>query len=184
VEGAVRYDDERTFYRGEFEFPLTLPEEYSRADEWIPQVSAGGEIGIRYSDEDSLYLGAEYFFNDAGYADADLYPWLIAQERFTPFYVGRHYASVYGLLPGPGQWDDTSFVLSGFGNLSDRSFLARLDYNVTVLTFLALNAYGSVAFGENGEFNFGLELPEIGDFPGVDLAQPLFNFGVGLRLSI
>lgn len=184
VEGAVFYGDERPFYRGDFEFPATFPEEYSREDEWIPQVSGGAEVGIRYSDEDTMYLGAEYFYNGAGYDDATLYPWLIAQGRFTPFYLGRHYAGAYSLLPGPGQWDDTSFVLSGFGNLSDRSFLVRFDYNVTVLTYLSFNAFSSVAFGENGEFNFGLELPAIGEFPGVDLAQPLFDVGVGLRISI
>lgn len=184
LEAAAFNGDERPYYRGDFELPTTLPEEFSREDEWIVQVSTGGEVGIRYSNEDSFYLGAEYFFNDAGYESAALYPWLAFQGRFTPFYLGRHYAAIYGLLPAPGQWDDTTFVLSGFGNLSDQSFLARLDYNVNVLTYLALNAFGSVYFGENGEFHFGLELPPFGEFPGIDLAQPLFDVGLGLRLSI
>ena len=67
---------------------------------------AGLEVPIRYNDEDSVTIGAEYFYNDAGYDDASLYPWLVFNDAFTPFYLGKHYAGVYVFLPGPGALDD------------------------------------------------------------------------------
>ena len=49
------------------------PERYSRDEDWIPQALVGLEYGFNYTDDDAMYLGAEYFFNDAGYGDVDLY---------------------------------------------------------------------------------------------------------------
>ena len=60
---AVFHNDERPFYEGDFEFPSTLPDEVSREDDWIPQVVAGTEVTVQYSDEDTVTFGAEYFFN-------------------------------------------------------------------------------------------------------------------------
>lgn len=185
VEAALLHDDERPYYRGDFELPATFPEEYSRADDWIGQIVAGLELGVQYNDEDTLYLGAEYFFNDAGYPDASLYPWLFVNQAFTPFYVGRHYAALYGVLAAPGNWDDTSFTAAGFGNLSDRSFIARLDVSQTVLTYLRWNVFLNTHLGERGEFRYGLDLAPNPLLPdGLSIVPPLFELGAGLRLDL
>lgn len=185
---------------------LQLPERYSRQDEWIPRALIGAEVGIPFLDDDTIYLGGEYFFNAAGYDDADIYPWLILNGAFRPLYSGRHYAALYALMPSPGDWNDTSFTLSTLGNLSDLSFLSRLDYSVRVLTHMRVFAFSSITYGRSGEFTLGLRVPAIsGDilaaaaasgqfsppaglaledgFPGLSLAATRATIGAGLSLN-
>jgi hypothetical protein len=185
---------------------LQIPERYSREDDWIPRALAGGEVGIPYGEDDTFYVGAEYFFNEAGYSNPELYPWLIFNGAFRPLYTGRHYASVYALLPAPGEWDDTSFSVSTLGNLSDRSFLSRLDYSVNVLTHMRVFVFGSATYGENGEFTQEIKVPAIsedvigaaqtsgqfeapagvdleGGFGGFSFPSTRASFGAGLSLE-
>ena len=176
------------------------PESYLRDDEWLPQVVVGVEYAFNYGEDDAVYLGAEYFYNHQGYDDADLYPALLAGGQFNPFYIGRHYGAVYGLLPAPGDWNDTTFVLSTLGNISDRSFVSRLDYSVTFLTYVTFNAYAQVHYGQTGEFNYSysqdalipqefLDLIPDDDreslptelTQGISVPGPLLDVGVGLR---
>ncbi len=174
-------------YEGPFDPETFLfPEAQDRSGAWIPRLTLGADLGIRYSDEDSLYVGAEYFFNDLGYEDPGLYPFLLLQGQFTPFYVGRHYAALYLLLPAPGRWNDTSFTLAAVGNLSDGSYLTRLDAQVTVLTELSVNAYLTYHFGNEGEMRLRIELPPL-EYPpgleaGIDLPPPAVEMGIGARL--
>ncbi len=184
---------------------LQIPEKYSRENDWIPRALVGGEVSIPYGEDDSMFVGAEYFYNDAGYSDPSLYTWLAFNGVYRPLYTGKHYAALYFLVPSPGDWNDTSFSLANLGNLSDRSFLSRLDYNVTVLTHMRVFAYASVAWGNHGEFTQGFHLPAIsqdvidaaqasGQFQapsGVDLSQgfagvsvPAARATVGAGLSL
>ncbi len=182
-EAAFQHGVSTPFFRGE----VSLPEVYSREEDWIAQAVAGAEVGIRYSDQDNIIVGAEYFFNDAGYRDRRLYPWLLANRAFQPLYVGRHYAGLYAVAPAPGSWNDTTIILSGLSNLSDTSYLARLDWQVRVLTYVTFNAYGAYHFGEPGELRFGLDIPP-GALPqlaeGLSLVPPLFDVGVAVRVSM
>lgn len=183
------------FFRGESNFSqfdtiglenigeLQLPERFSREDEWIPRALVGAEVGIPYLEEDTFYLGAEYFFNAAGYDNADIYPWLILNGAFRPLYSGRHYAALYALAPNPGGWNDSTFTFSTLGNLSDLSFLSRLDYSVTVLTHLRVFAYTSVTYGKNGEFTLGLRVPAI-SADVLDAAQTTGQFSVPPGLAL
>ena len=213
-EVAVQHGVTKPFFRGDLDpATLTLPEAYSREDDWIPQAVVGLELPILYSDQDSVILGAEYFFNDAGYASADLYPWLIlggslpfpidgespdpaavdasAQQQalFEPLYNGRHYGAAYVLLQAPGTWDDTTFVLSTIGNLSDRSFLTRFDYRVLFLQYLRFDAHVAAHYGENGELHYGLDIPAVPGAPpplgtGISTAPPFLDLGVGLAMDL
>ena len=125
-----------------------VPAPDSRADDWIPQIVAGAEIAIRYSDEDNLILGLEYFFNDAGYSDESVYLRLALANQFNPLDVGRHYVGYYATLVGPGDWDDTSLFLSGITNLSDLSGVVRLDLSLQLLTFLTWRVFTNVFWGD------------------------------------
>jgi hypothetical protein len=157
-----------------------------------PAATLGASWSWRYSDEDTLTLGGEYFFNANGYDDPEIYPLLLLQQSltgtttFTPFYLGRHYAGLFALLPNPGQWNTTTFILSVLANLSDRSVVARLDWQQTLLTHLRFEAYGQVHAGDGqGEFRFGLDVPAVGTAsPAIHLAPPTFDVGVNLRLGI
>src|SRR5690606_17965524 len=107
AEAAVTHGDETTYFRGVPEALLDT-EPYSRTKDWIPQAVVGVDYSFLYSDEDSLTVGAEYFFNDAGYDDPRYYPALFVSGTFTPLYAGRHYAAFYASAMGPGRWNDTT----------------------------------------------------------------------------
>jgi hypothetical protein len=164
-----------------------LPVRY-RDDEWVAQVVGGFETSIKYSDEDAVTVGAEYFYNSVGTSDAATYATLAAVGNFAPFYLGRHYASAFAALPNPGTLNNTSFTLSWIGNLSDGSSLARFDYAVTVLTNLTVRAFTNLHLGDNGEFKLG------GAFTGLPigtsaasaavLTPVTLDLGVGLILNI
>jgi hypothetical protein len=172
-----------------------------------PAFVAGGTWSAKYSDEDAVTVGAEYFFDDSGYRDANVYPFLLFgaprytgtaaqplafEQRdpaaFTPFYLGRHYAGAFVLLPSPGRWNDTSLTLSVLGNLTDRSAVARLDVSVLALTYLRIETYVAGHLGgRGGEFRLGFEVP-LDDFgvPNRALAvdPPVLDFGIALRVSL
>lgn len=177
---------------------------------FVPQVTAGGSWSRNYSDEDAVTLGAEYFYNDAGYDDPAVYPFLLAGAplvdvrdpaaprvaqrapgAFTPFYLGRHYAGAFVYLPRPGSWNDQFFTLSVLGNLSDRSWVARLDHALLALTYLRVETFVAGHFGrKGGEFRFAFDLPPgaaqaLGVTPDPRLGRaPVIDLGVALRVSL
>lgn len=138
---------------------VSIPTMEDRDDDWIPQAVVGVEWPIQYSDEDQLLLGAEYFYNDSGYSDASLYPWLLTSGGYDPFYLGRHYAAVFAVLMAPGDWNDTTLVLTALGNVSDRTGIARLNVSHRVLQYLSVEPYIGVPFGAlGGEFRLRYEV--------------------------
>ncbi|MDP6931360.1 MAG: hypothetical protein QGG40_00520, partial [Myxococcota bacterium] len=100
--------------------------------------------------------------------DPDLYAALFLYDAYVPFYVGRAYGSVFVYVPGPGQWDETTFTGSLLSNISDGSSIARIDWSTTALRWLALNAYASTSFGESGELNYALEIPPLDYVEGLE----------------
>jgi hypothetical protein len=188
VEGAVRHGDTKSFWKGELDLStFTFPESYSREDDWIPQVTAGAQLGFNYTSEDAAYIGAEYFYNGSGYTDPKLYPWLLFNGEFQSFYLGEQYASAYVFLPSPGRLDDQNFTASFLTNLSDGSMITRLDWSTLVLTQMSLNAYAQYHFGKNGEFNYSLEVPAVPGVAGLEdglaIDAPSLDVGVGLTVS-
>jgi hypothetical protein len=192
AELAATHNSGQAFYRGNFDlsgapFNIKLPEDYSREDDWIIQAVAGFEWLIGYGDSDTLAITAEYFYNDAGYDNSDLYLWMFLQGGFRPLYTGRHYAALGIALPGPGSWDDTTFALSAIGNLSDNSFLNRLDYRVRVLSDLSVGAFVSVQYGQNGELYYRVTIPPVpGDMQlanGLDIPPARATVGASLQMS-
>lgn len=162
-----------------------FPTEVSLEEDWIPQAVGGAELGIKYNDQDAAYLGVEYFYNGSGYESAELYPWLLFQGQFEPFYLGRHYGGLYLYLPAPGRARDWNFVLSTLGNLSDSSYVSRLDVSVQALTKLKLNLFGQWHFGEPGEFRFAMEVPPIPGYleQGISVPSPLLDLGLGASVE-
>ncbi|MEN9786130.1 MAG: hypothetical protein RLZZ299_1394 [Pseudomonadota bacterium] len=185
VEGAVAKGGDAHRWTGALDLSQgTLPTRVDRGEEWIPQVTAGIEVPVRLNDEDTLAMGAEAFWNDAGYDDPTLYPWLLAQGDFQGFYVGRAYAAVYAFLSGPGNWDDTAFTASTLANLSDESLISRLDVSTTLATYLQLNVFGQVSYGEHGEFFLELDLPAVPGFLDAPLRVPATRAQAGIGASV
>ena len=189
VEGSVIKGEEQAFWHGTLDLDtFTLPEQYSREDDWIPQVTAGAEVSILYTEQDSLILGAEYFFNDAGVTNAKLYPWLAIEGQYKPFYLGRHYVAGYLVFMQPGNWNDTTIFLSGIANLTDGTGLVRLDYQVLLLTYLQLSAFVTVFTGDQGEFHQGMDIapnpviPELEN--GIKIVPQRVQLGLWLTLKV
>lgn len=158
-------------------------------DSYYPSATLGVNWSTTLGDNDSLTVGAEYFYNSVGYKDASIYPWLLFEGDYTPFYLGQQYASVFAALIGPGNWEDASFTFSTLANLNDLSALSRLDFSTTVLTHLRVEAYTALHWGNpNGEFHFGLQTePLVVDgqsIPALDIPPPSIDVGLSLRVSI
>jgi hypothetical protein len=187
VEAATRYNDATPFDDGTFDIASgQFPTQRDRSGEWLTQVAVNVELGLKYSDEDSVYLGAEYMFNQTGYGygQGDLLPWKLFQGRYVPLYAGRHYGALYMSLPSPGSLNNATVILSTLGNFSDLSFQTRLDYRHTVLTYLALNAYVNAHYGQTGEFRLALDVPPNPQLPqGFSLSAPVLGVGFGAQLN-
>jgi hypothetical protein len=191
AEVALRHGSDTTRYRPVAVQPYSLIEigETHNPNKITPQVSCGLSWSTLYNDQDQIIVGGEYFYNSLGYSDNKLYPWLIANGVFQPFYLGKHYAALYVSLPNPGSWDNTTFTLSGIGNLSDSSFVIRLDYSVLVLTYLKIEAYVAGYLGApGGEFHFKINTTALHavyeDIPLVNLPVPIIDVGLSLRIDI
>jgi hypothetical protein len=190
-ELALRSDTERPRWR-EVDASAPLLSRFAAYDPsgWDAAATAGASWSWQYSDEDALTVGGEYAWERNGYDDEGLYPWLLLQGDFTPFRLGRHYAGAFATLPAPGSWNDTTLTFSTLGNLSDRSFVSRLDWSLLVLTYLRVEAFGAVHYGTNGgEFRLGIDVPpvEIGNgqlTPAIRVGAPTVDLGAALRVSL
>jgi hypothetical protein len=128
------------------------------------QAVGGVNWSHKYNDNDMFTLGGEYFYNQPGYSDPTLYPGLLYNTSGTPqlnfFYTGRHYGALFASFPAPYSWNLSTFTLSTLGNLSDQSFISRLDYSYTLLTHITLEAFVGVHYGTaGGEFRLGFQIP-------------------------
>jgi hypothetical protein len=169
------------------------------------QAVGGINWAHKYNDNDLFTIGAEYFYNQPGYDDPSLYPGLLFNSSNTPmlnfFYTGRHYGALFASFPAPYDLNRTTFTLSTLGNLTDQSFISRLDYGFTLLTHLSLEAFLGVHYGhEQGEFRLGFDIPTqyrvqqpappagtpplCDVIPGLHFNPALIDVGVALRLKI
>ncbi|MBU8895017.1 hypothetical protein KRR26_05350 [Corallococcus sp. M34] len=161
-----------------------------------PQATLGANHTFAYSENDTAVVGVEYFYNSTGYTTREAYPYLLFVNQFDPFYAARHYAALYLLLAQPGSLDKTTFNLFTLGNLSDRSFTTRLNVVHRALSYLTVEAYGSVYYGQKGgTFRLAMDLPEIRRLnpetqqsevilKQTSVPAPTFDLGVGLRINI
>jgi hypothetical protein len=157
----------------------TLPTEVDVSDQWLVQVVGGAEMSVPYGGDDSFSLGIQGFYNDLGYDDAELLPWLFVAGGYTPLYFGRVYAGGYAFVPGPGRLDEQTFLASVLANVSDGSLVIRGDWRANVLRFLDASLFASWYGGANGELHYGFELPAsiTGGEPLV-IPAPLATVGV------
>ncbi len=193
-ELALRKGSEAPLFRAVPE-PNPLLGLAGQFESYVPtDLSVGGSGGFNttlvFGANNNLTLGAEYFYNSYGYDRASYYPWLIIQGAFQPFYIGRHYGAIYAMFTSPTLLgENTSLVLSNLANLSDRSAITRLDYLTRVLSYLFVEAFADVHYGNRGgEFRLGLDLPpqQIGDqiTPPISIPAPTFDLGIGVRVKM
>ena len=158
-----------------------------------PQIVGGATYSRKYNDNDLFTVGAEYFYNSLGYNSPTAYPGLVLPHSgalstlntpATFFYLGRHYAALYATFPSPYSLDTHTFTLSTLCNLSDQSFITRLDYSLVVLTHVRFEAFVSGRYGnENGEFRFGVRNLNVGGVT-FNLPPAFMDLGMALRVAI
>jgi hypothetical protein len=154
----------------------------------IFQISAGVNYSFAWEDNRQATVGVEYFYNEAGYSDAHAYPALIFTGAYLPFYTGKNYAAIYLTAEGPDAEKHTSYTFSTLANLSDMSFISRIDFSWRFLTYLTFESYVDVHYGtEGGEFNFSLNTPTL-TYQGTTIAAlnipPTYgDIGIALRVS-
>lgn len=199
AEVGLTDEEGTTHYEGELSFdPLVIPDQKTRGAYY-----ARASLGVLWSfpvfDDDFMTLGLEYFFNPLGTANEDLYPLLLATGDLQAGYLGEHYAALLLLIPGPGELDELTFTFTTVGNLSDKSFISRLDFSAAVHTRLRLEAYVSGHYGtRGGEFRFETSIPDLSQFApfvpeeqrdllptgAIEIPAPIMELGVNLRVSI
>lgn len=161
------------------------------------QVSGGLSWQFNYTDKNFGILAAEYFYNPAGYANPVEYQagLFIAQGVFRltpdpvqqiPLYSGRHYLALIASAPGIPQFPWITVNATNLLNLNDISGLVRLDVVFRVLTYLNVQVFGAVFYGQKGgELRFTLPSELASQIPGASsLGPPIAQAGVLLRLSI
>lgn len=187
AELAAQYGSQKTYYRGRYDpFRGLKPAPYQRDNELLLSGVVGISADVPYWIQRDVTIGVEYFYNGGGYRDTNLYPWLIAHNAFEPLYVGEHYAGAYLSMPSPFGLDDLSLTFNTIGNLSDLSFLSRLDVRYTFLTFLQLGLHTTYHYGAIGELHLGLDAPPDPDVRALKegLRFPPSLLDVGLSLFV
>ncbi len=196
IEAAATHRVQKQFFEGTldpstFQFPQAVEDE----DRWFYQVSGGLRQTVKYSDDDNVSWGLEYFWNEFGYEERELELYSLVLRQSSPLYAGRRYAGLYVALQNPGSWNETSFYANALGNLSDQTTVSRLTATWEVVDAATLEVYVSRCFGEFGELCF--KIPEsykaLANVPGI--AEPLrqaltqlptrrtvFTAGAGLSL--
>jgi len=157
----------------------------------IDQSVAGISYDFPWRDNRQATVGAEYFYNELGVSSAKMLPILIYEGQYTPFYMGKDYASIYLSAEGPDEAKDTNYNLSNIVNLSDGSAVSRLDFTWLLLDYLTFGSWVAVHYGTpGGELNFALNTPAIGPvingnptIPAVNVASVPVEVGMSLRLS-
>lgn len=200
AEAALRTGSSVERWRRVAGSPEPLELERLRYAGLTPQIVVGGSWSRNYTDEDVFTVGAEYFYDDTGYDDARIYPYLLAvpvlhagePSPFSSFYLGKHQAGLFVTLPAPGSWNDTTLTASVLGNLSDGSFVVRLDHSVLALTYLRVETYVAGHLGtRGGAYRFALDV-DPSDFAGTPIPvserivvpPAVLDLGVALRVDL
>jgi hypothetical protein len=184
----------------------------------VVQVSGGASWQFNYTDKNTMILGAEYFYNPVGYTDPIGYqvqtfaPVIGSQPQASqflpnlagvrldpiqnaPLYAGRHNLAVTLSAPGIPGYDWISVSLSNIVIISDPSALSRLDLSFRVLTYLSVQVFAAVLYGQvGGQLRFKLTdgaATALALLPGYSAESanllkypPIVQAGVVLRLSI
>lgn len=194
LRNALLGEDFNTAYADELsKFDVSI----GRGTGVYAQVSGGLSWQFNYTDKNFGVLAAEYFYNPAGYSNPVEYQagLFIAQGVFKltpdpvqqiPLYAGRHYLALIASAPGIPEFPWISISATNLLNLNDISGLVRLDVTFRVLTYLNVQVFGSLFYGQKGgelRFQFPDELktqiPSAASF-----AASIGQAGVLLRLSI
>lgn len=121
------------------------------SDDGTTRTAVGGvSYQHQYSDDDSLIVSLEGYWNEKGATSSASYGSLLAAGRWIPFHVGKAYELLSLTLPKPGQWNQSTFQLFAIRNHFDESMYYRTAYTWTGLNDVTLGANVGVRSGATG----------------------------------
>ena len=152
----------------------------------VLQASSGINFTFAWMDNRQATIGVEYFYNQAGYSDSLIYPFLIINNLYQPFYLGKHYAAIYLNAEGPDSGKHTNYSFSVISNLSDSSLIGRIDFTWRFLTYMTFEVFAAGHFGKSGtEFNFAVDTPVVfyqgKIIPAMNIPATMLDAGLALR---
>ncbi|MCY1075525.1 hypothetical protein [Archangium lansingense] len=148
-----------------------------------PQLLASGgvETTFRLGDVYRANVRLEGFYNALGYEDRPLLTWVHSTGDYRPLFFGRTYGLIQVRVDRRSQ-AEPGIGLSVMSNLSDRSYLARVDGGIGVLRDVNVQAYLEMPFGERGsEFLFEPD-STVAELPSS--SHMLFRAGLGVTIRM
>ncbi|WP_211194535.1 hypothetical protein [Pyxidicoccus fallax] len=144
------------------------------------QASGGVAAELRMADIYRAVVRLEGFYNELGSTDRELLTWAQSTGDYRPLYFGRLYGMAQ-LSVTRRSANEPNVSLTVLGNVSDPSFLGRLDFGFKVHEAIVAG-FVEAPFGERGgEFRFQPD-PSVANLPATDLG--LFRVGMSLRLKL
>ncbi|WNG39136.1 hypothetical protein F0U61_39825 [Archangium violaceum] len=143
--------------------------------------SGGVESTFRLGDVYRANLRLEGFYNPLGYDERALLTWVRSTGDYRSLFFGRAYGLAQVRVDRRSQFEP-GVTLSVLSNLSDPSFLARVDAGIGVLRDVNVRGYLELPFGERGsEFLFEPD-PTVADLPSA--SRMLFRAGLGVVIRM
>ena len=165
-----------------------------RPSGFFVQLSGGLSWQFNYTDKNLGILGVEYFYNPAGYQTPVEYqvqtfmPSFIGQRpdpiQQVSLYGGQHNVAVFLTAPGIPEFPWITVNLSNIVIINDPAGLTRLDVSFRVLTYLTVQVFGSVFYGQTGgQLRFKLSDQAINDVANASEATSPGS-GAGVRSNL
>jgi hypothetical protein len=156
----------------------------------VMQVSGGATFQFNYTDKLAAIVGVEYYFNPIGYDSPVGYqvqtfaPGLLGVKldplQTVSLYQGKHNLAVTLASPGVPGYDWITVSLTNVVIINDPAALTRVDVIFRVLSYLNVQAFASVFYGQTGgQLRFNLSTQTINDIANLAQAAPGAAAGTG-----
>ncbi|WP_375771707.1 hypothetical protein NR798_12660 [Archangium gephyra] len=158
-------------------------EGFSRRSLGGPQLLASGGMKstFRLGDVIQTTLRLEGFYNPLGYDDRAMLTWLRSKGDYRALFYGRYYGLVRATFARRSQHEPT-LNLTGLMNVSDPSYLARVDFGMQVLRDVYFVTFVEMPFGARGsEFQFVPD-PTVADLPATNVGVVRTGMSVRIRM--
>jgi hypothetical protein len=161
-----------------------------RSDEWFNQVSTGILYTRSIFDNKTLLINGEYFYNEAGYTNRDVLPFIIINSfipgsltNFNPLYFGKEYAAMGITINSLGSDRDQSISVIAISNLDDQTGVTQFVYRSQLFRDLALSTSLGWFLGDEGVFRPSLGETNVPLTEDLLILPPRFNASLQLSLS-
>lgn len=190
---ALIHDDQSLYYEGAFaleEGILTGPSIVDRSNEWIPQLSTGILYSRTVGDDHTLILNGEVFYNDQGYEEEAILPFVLftslfqRQGGFSPLYFSRKYMALGATLTGLGPNRDRTYNSALIGSISDGTGVWQNTLTTTPFRDLSVAYSMGWFFGGEGAFRPNVDFLNVDEIlNGLPLKPPRFNLEIQFRVQ-